>query len=351
MKKSVLTGVHLLLWILLVASNASDLYTTHSDYIDQSIRAAGMARATYALLFTVGYVIVFIVAFYGAYFLVGPYLFLKKRYLRAALWLAFVLVAMVATRYAVEFWFLLPYLKFHNYFGKPIELLYYAKNCIFFTYKYCLLGLVAYFLTICHRVEKQQKELEKEKIAAELAFLKSQTNPHFLFNTLNDIYALTCSKDDQAPVAVLKLSSLIRYMLYEGDHAKIPLERELDYIHDYVELQRIGSKHTTCLELRTEGQMDGCSVEPLLIIPLVENMFKHGVTADPKRPARVMVRVEGGLLQVRCTNALRHQHKDATPGIGLQNVRRRLELLYKDRHSFRVEQQHEAYSCFLDLVL
>jgi two-component system LytT family sensor kinase len=351
MKKWMIPAIHLLLWTLLLISNSYDLYSSHDDYINKAVQASGLNKILFVYIFNFSYIIVFLVAFYGAYFLVGPYLFIRKKYAKAFGYLILVLIAMVITRYLIEFHIILPYLKFHNYFGHSVELAYYIKNCIFFTYKYCLLGLVAYFLIASNRIEKEKKELEKEKVQAELLFLKSQINPHFLFNTINDIYSLTYRKDDQAPVALLKLSSLLRYILYNENSPKIILTKELSYIEDYMELVRIGNKGMVYIDYQVDVVDAEHSIEPLLLIPIIENIFKHGVIDDPSRPAYIHIQLKENQFKIKCSNYVKKQYKDQTGGIGLKNVKRRLELLYPETHRFIVQQKENTFNCSLEVLL
>ena len=217
---------------------------------------------------------------------------------------------MVLTRYLGEFRILLPYLKFNNYPGHDFDLWDYSSNCIFYTYRYCLFGLVVYFIENSNRLEKEKKEIEKEKIQAELSFLKSQINPHFLFNTINDIYALTYQKDDRAPVALLKLSSMLRYMLDEGVSEKVMLQKELSYLEDYIELQRIGLKDKFYIDFSIEGQVDQQQIAPLLLIPFVENIVKHGVFDNPLDPPVLSIRISGSDFNLYCSNKIRQRQKD-----------------------------------------
>jgi two-component system, LytTR family, sensor kinase len=351
MKKWVHIGLHFLGWSVLLASNINESYADRNDIFNKPILASGLSRGWYCFIFNFCHLQVFLVAFYGAYFLVGPFLFRKKKYVRASILLVFVLAAMVITRYIVEFKLLLPYLKFDNYFGQPFHAGYYIKNCIVFTYRYCLFGLVIYFIEASNRIEKEKKEIEKEKTLAELSFLKSQINPHFLFNTINDIYALTYQKDDKAPDALLKLSAILRYMLKEGSADKVLLAKELTYIYDYIELQRIGLKDKLFVNLVIEGVVDHQQIAPLILIPLVENIFKHGIINDPLLPVELKITIHRDEFTIRCNNKIRRQHKDETSGIGLKNVKRRLELLYPGKFNFTVNESTDSFYCYLQLNL
>jgi hypothetical protein len=350
MKKWVFISLHILAWSLLLASATRDLYKAHNAYIDKSILESGLNRGFYSFIFNLGYFLSFLVAFYGAYFLVGPYLF-RKKYIKAIVFLVFVLAAIVITRYIAEFHLLLPYLKFDNYRGHPFQAKYYIENCISYTYKYCLFGLVFYFLVISYRIEREKKEIEKEKIQAELSFLKSQINPHFLFNTINDIYSLTYQKDDKAPGALLKLSSILRYMLDEGIKEKVLLERELFYVSDYIELQVIGSKNNITIDFKIEGDIKGQQIAPLILIPFAENIFKHGVVNDAGEKALLHILIENDYFKLISRNKIKDQQKDKTGGIGLNNVKRRLELLYPGKHSFNVAKENGIFSCSLEINL
>ena len=351
MKKWVFFGIHVLLWILLLLSNAIDMYASQDEYITKFIQASGWNKTLYVLVFNLAHLIVFLVSFYGAYFLIGPYLFIKKKYSRAILYFLVVLFAMVVTRYLIEFHVLLPYLKFDNYFGRAIEPWPYIKNCILYTYRYCLLGLVAYFLVASNHIEKEKKELERAKVEAELSFLKSQINPHFLFNSINDIYSLTYRKDDQAPVALLKLSSLLRYMLYNEGSGKIPVSKELAYIDDFMDLHRISCKGLVFIDYQVKGSTNENRIEPLLLIPLVENIFKHGVIDDPLNPAKIHIQIDKNHFKLFCSNQIKKQYKDETGGIGLTNVARRLELLYSGKHTFNIQKKENKFNCTLELIL
>lgn len=351
MKKWTHRALHIALWAALLISDIQDSYTRRDEYFAAAIGSSGLSKGWFSLIFHSGYLLVFLVAFYGSYFFAGPLLFIQKKYLRASLCMLAVLVIMVLTRYLVEFHLLLPYLKFDNYYGHTPEVKYYIENCVIYTYKYCLAGLVVYFLAASHHLEKEKKQIEKEKMQAELSFLRSQINPHFLFNTINDIYALTYQKSDQAPEALLKLSSMLRYMLQEGAADKTELAKEIIYLHDYIELQRIGLKNQLYFDFAVEGEIDHQQISPLLLIPFAENIFKHGVINDPLCPAQLRISLQNHNLQLFSTNKIAHLQKDSLGGIGLNNVRRRLELLYPDKHTFKVTEKENLFECHLQLNL
>ncbi len=351
MKKRLPVLIHLLAWSLLLYSNVRDFLDAHSDYTDTAVRASGLGKGWYGFLFNLAHMTDFLVAFYGGYFLVAPLLFIHKKYGKAVLALLVVLAAMVLVRWLVEFKLLLPYLHFDNYFGRPFQLWIYSKNCIGFTYRYLLFGLLVYFLTASYKIEREKKEIEKEKIQAELSFLRSQINPHFLFNTINDIYALTYIRDPRAPDALLRLSAILRYMINEGVHEQVLLEKELAYLNDYINLQSVGLKNNLHFEYSVSGEVNHQQIAPLLLIPFVENIFKHAVIDDPAHPARLSLEIAQERLYLQSSNRVRPHQKDATGGIGLSNVRRRLELLYSGKHKFILSDEPECFSCSLELEL
>lgn len=232
----------------------------------------------------------------------------------------------------------------------------YFLDHLFFVLISFVFGAVFYFIRYSRYHELQQKELQLQNRQSELSFLRSQINPHFLFNSLNNIYSLVYQGSDQALGAIAGLSDLLRYMLYdtEGTGATggewVPLQKELDYIRKYMGLQRLRFEHTICADLLVEGNISGVRVAPLLLIPFVENAFKHGDFSDPAAGLTITVHATPKKTYFHCTNRKGKQQKDAGGGIGLENVRRRLELLYPNRHVLLIEEGTGHYSVNLELI-
>jgi two-component system LytT family sensor kinase len=194
------------------------------------------------------------------------------------------------------------------------------------------------------------QDVRVEKLQAEVNYLRSQVNPHFLFNALNNLYALTLRKSDDAPGIVLKLSELMEYMLYESDDAFVPLEKEIKYLENYLELEKIRQGNQADIRLTVAGDVGRCMIPPFLILPLVENAFKHGVSRAVRNAyLHIRVVVEGGIEVVVENNKLDFREDDRSGGIGLVNVRRRLELLYPDKHRLEIENGDDVFRVKLKL--
>ena len=168
--------------------------------------------------------------------------------------------------------------------------------------------------------EKERRTLANEKLSAELAFLRSQINPHFLFNCLNNIYSLAYQKSDRTAEAVLKLSEIMRYMLYESNDSRVELSREIGYLENFIELQKLRFKGNVYVELTVSGVEPHQQIVPLILIPFVENAFKHGDSTDPQSPIQIRISVRENRLNFSITNRMSCQNKDETGGIGLVNV-------------------------------
>ena len=200
----------------------------------------------------------------------------------------------------------------------------------------------------------QKLHLEKENIELELSFLKAQVNPHFFFNTLNNIYSLIEDKDEVAANIVLKLSDLMRYTLYESNRAKISLARELQFIQDYVKLEKIRHKEHVVIETFITPTPEGLEIAPLILITFVENAFKHGVnnTIDASW-VRISASVEDRTLifTVKNSKPSKLKREVVQGGIGLVNVRRRLDLLYPDLYQLTAQNQPFCYTVTLTITL
>jgi two-component sensor histidine kinase len=198
--------------------------------------------------------------------------------------------------------------------------------------------------------EKEKTELEKQSLTAELAFLKSQINPHFLFNSLNNIYSLAYQKSDATPDAILKLSEIMRYMLYESNDNRVDLEKEITYLKSFIELQKLRFKGNAFVVLEVEGQIVNQKIVPLILISFVENAFKHGLATDKDSPIHINISVfEDNMLFTIKNKKNNSRQKDQTGGIGMINVVRRLDLTYPDKYKLSVENKENDY--FSELYL
>ena len=199
--------------------------------------------------------------------------------------------------------------------------------------------------------EKIKQQLENQNLKTELSFLKSQINPHFLFNTLNNIYILAYKQSDQTAEAILKLSEMMRYMLYESSNDLVLVKKEIDIIRQLISLQQLRAKEPLCFEFQTKGSEEQNKIAPLILISFVENIFKHGILNDCNDPAVVHVHVEDNNLTFDSRNKINRHAKDNTTGIGLPNVKRRLELLYPGSYDFKITNDETHYSIHLRIQL
>jgi two-component system LytT family sensor kinase len=197
--------------------------------------------------------------------------------------------------------------------------------------------------------ERVHRNLESEKKDMELQFLKSQLNPHFLFNSLNNIYSLAYQKSDKTADAVLKLSEIMRYMIYESNDGWVSLSKEIDYLKSFIELQKLRFKDGASVDFSLNGEIDGQKIVPLILISFVENAFKHGVANDPNNPIKINIIANQKILHFSITNKKHNHNKDEMGGVGLSNVERRLQLLYPDRYKLNIVNSTTHYTSELML--
>lgn len=206
------------------------------------------------------------------------------------------------------------------------------------------------------RHSRERQELQRRTMQSELRFLKSQINPHFLFNTLNNLYALTLKKDDSAPEIVIKLSEMMRYMLYECNEKRVLLQKEINYIKNYLDLEALRQGKNVSIEFEVNGRVTDQQIAPLMFIPFLENSFKHGLNhLITEGFVKIIMNVDDQEVNFYIENS--KADRIATPtrgksgGIGLVNVRRRLDLLYPDQYDLSVEETPTTYAINLLLTL
>ncbi|MFH0756786.1 MAG: histidine kinase [Bacteroidota bacterium] len=201
-------------------------------------------------------------------------------------------------------------------------------------------------------IEKLQKEMEKEKLDSELAFLKNQISPHFFFNTLNNIYALIEINTEDAQKAVLKLSKLMRYLLYESEHGNTRLSNEIDFMLNYIDLMKLRMNEKIKLSFSFPKVYEDINFPPLIFVPFIENAFKHGISYRQKSFISIEMHIEGNTISFRCSNSMVDkvgENETEQPGIGLENVKKRLKLLFPGKYELRIDPSEDKFEVFVKI--
>ncbi len=204
------------------------------------------------------------------------------------------------------------------------------------------------------RINNRLKQSEKEKVNAELSYLKAQINPHFLFNTLNSIYSSAIDENaDNTASAVVKLSGMMRYVISEAHHEYVPLEKELSYISDYIELQKIRLGETVHLIYGVTGSTAGKQIAPLILISFIENAFKHGVNPEEYSNIEIEIDIHDDTLRL---SVLNNKVKTVNGNIvknnvGMENTTNRLQLLYPSRHELVIKDDEKEFLVLLKINL
>lgn len=197
--------------------------------------------------------------------------------------------------------------------------------------------------------ERRAIQAEADKTRAELSFLRAQINPHFLFNTLNNIYSLILTKNDAAPEAVLKLSHIMRYVTDEATQNWVPLEWEVQCISRYIDLQRLRLNDKTTVDFQVEGDMEDIQIPPLILMTFIENVFKHGVSNHAPSPITIKIMVKDKEINFQCFNKINLQSIPERKGIGIENTKTRLEQLYPGKYNLYTGDAHGDFAVILKL--
>lgn len=224
-------------------------------------------------------------------------------------------------------------------------------NRFFVAVRFLMISLFMKFIKDWFEQEKKLNEIKNAQLTTELHYLRSQVNPHFLFNTLNNIYSLTLKKSDKAPEVVLRLSEMMEYMLYESEGDKVPLEKEIKNLSNYLEIERIRQGNNAVIDFQVSGDYRDKRIAPILLLPLVENAVKHGINKTIEGAylkASLTVASGQGIFIVKNNNPTNGTRK--RDGIGLQNLKKRLELFYKDSYQLQIDDGTE-YKVELTITL
>ena len=337
MKRGWQIFLHVLFWVLIMSFL---LFVAHGE--------AKFSNIDIVIIFIV-YPLISVSLFYLNYLYLIPQYLDKKQYGLYALSIVATIIIYALGKYGVALIFkgnILTRVK-----GHEIGFWTYFISAIFTNILFLFLSAVLKFTSDWFLNERIQRELENQRLSAELAFLKSQINPHFLFNSLNSIYSLAYQRSETTPEAILKLSEIMRYMLYECNDNRVDLAKEIQYLHNYIDLQKIRFGEKAYINFKVEGNIDTQQIVPLILIAFIENGFKHGVANNPLTPIYMSIEVSGPHLQFYMQNKKHTNNRDASGGIGLNNVRRRLNLLYPGKYNLEIQDETTTYTVELSLVL
>ncbi len=282
------------------------------------------------------------------YFFYG---FLNQRYLKQKTLWQFMLGALGAIFILAALRYVLTWVAIKMGFEHALKPFWiYILSTIFINAFFAGLAIFVNFTEAWFRTQKLKQELENERLQSELKMLRFQVNPHFLFNTLNNIYTLVYKKADTAPEAVLKLSALMRYMLYEADTNRVPLQKELNYITNFVELQKLRLASHQKVTFTITGTANSHEIAPLLLIPFIENAFKHSATASKKSNVAIDLSITKEKLVFTCKNDFNNQKASTLhSGVGLKNAEKRLQLLYPNSHFLHIGSDNNQFTVELTI--
>tara|TARA_R110002072_G_scaffold33350_1_gene100926 strand:+ start:4401 stop:5441 length:1041 start_codon:yes stop_codon:yes gene_type:complete len=330
-------SIHSLLWIFFITFTAIQSYSRFST----------IPNEFYFLNF------IFLAVFYLNYiFLVPKFLLNKKIIVYVVISLALIIIINI---------FLEPFLKSFLKPNFPKEFL--KKNFPIprersINLRPPILLLLFFALSTCvklvsewYKSEKERTLVASQKINSELSFLKAQLNPHFLFNTLNSIYSLANKKSDDTTVAIVTLSELMRYMIYEANEEFISLEKEIEYIKNYISLQLLRLRNSSGVKINVHGSLK-YKIEPLLLISFIENAFKYGIDYKGKTEIRIVITTNNHELYLEVYNISSLQNLDnKNSGIGLENIKNRLNLLYPNAHTLEITKSEKSFEISLKINL
>lgn len=273
-----------------------------------------------------------------------PVFFYKKKYFQYVTLLLFVFSVLFIIHRLI-FYFFLP--------ERPYHLDGFILFAIFPSIFIVTVSIAFKMFTDLIKDETIAKERETENLKTELSFLRSQISPHFMFNVLNNMVALARKRSDQLEPSIIKLSSLLRYMLYETNEQSVALEKEVEYLQSYIDLQKQRFENDVVLHAYFQEIDNIYFIEPMLLVPFVENAFKHGIGLLENAQIEIELKVRNSLLEFYVKNKFNEteQTHDHTSGIGLTNVQRRLNLLYNNRHHLIITKQENWFVVFLQINL
>ena len=333
--------IHVLFWIYMLNQALFPVYLNKIDpkYLQDNIYLKDIFITTLFNIFV----------FYSIYYVIPTLLrFSRKWYVFPSVILLAALLSAVRLPIEIAYW---KYIVKMPASELQFQFVWLWKT-IYVTLVFSIYAMLIRFSIDWFESQKYKDELIKERQAGEIALLRSQINPHFLFNTLNNIYSLVYNKSDEAPEAVMKLSSIMRYMLYDSNTDFVPVLKEVEYLNSFIELQQLRLTQKGFVVIKVFGSMENRTIAPMLLIPFVENAFKHG---DKSHEPGVIIhlKMESDRLIFTVENFIKKNNQvavDESGGFGLQNIKQRLSLMYPGKHELTLNISEQKFIIVLTIM-
>ena len=300
-------------------------------------------------IFEISVSVVFLATFYFNYLQILPWIFEKLNWKRILLGIASGLMVFIFLRFLLEEVLIEQFFGYSNY-ADGTSISYYMYDNLYYGSFPLIISTILWMLVFNIRLLEYHKHIVEEKSAMEVKFLKAQLNPHFMFNTLNNIYSLVYFKSDKALPAIEKLGELMRYTTYETNKKRIELQQEINYIKSYIELDQLRHEDENTVISEITIDQPHAQIPPFLLSPLVENALKHG-KYNKENPIQMDLTQANNRLLFKITNNIGIQKKDKLGGIGLDNLKKTLAIHYPSAHSFVIDQDQERFSAQLEIKL
>jgi len=275
----------------------------------------------------------------------------KKRILLYFLSIAVSLLIFAGVRYFLQEVVVFKIIGRHNYVEESRELTYYVRDNFFFGLPAVILSALSYLFWQFQSAQQQNQELLLENKKAEFQMLKAQVSPHFLFNTLNSFYSQLILKEDEMAADILVLSDLLRYVITETDKDEAVLSKEIQFIQNYIHLQKKRFEDRLFLDFTIEGNYSNEKILSSALIHFVENVFKHGKFNSEEEKAIISIRIKEGFLEISTFNYNVESENYSSTGIGFENLTKRLEYMYKDQFVLEKTEENNTFKAYLKIPL
>lgn len=295
--------------------------------------------------------------FYLHYFFIIPNFFFTRQYRLYALSIVAIFIfSTISSMFLSKWLFPLPPILFNkeNFMPNshfPLPPRFPIPPYLINPFSSIFLVAISLFTSFSIKINKQYQTVMQTKLASELAWLKAQINPHFLFNALNSLYVLSIKKSEKTPEAILQLSEMMRYIIADLDNNKVLLEKELSYISNYIAIQKLRLAPTVNLNYTVNGLPNNLQIAPLILISFIENAFKYGISTTDFSPINIHITILNNTLTLSTYNKIFHRNKTLTvgAGIGISNTKKRLELLYPTKYNLNINETPTEYNLLLNI--